>query len=88
MWSVELWDSGDSGDELGEGSVKVESRVDTVDVGDESVESLRRVAEEPLRTSAAGAFRLRLAAASARVCAPDIDSEAALLAGVIDAWLL
>ena len=41
---------GDSGEELGEGSVMLESTVETVVVGDGSVDSDLVVAEEPRRT--------------------------------------
>lgn len=40
-------EAGDSGDELGDGSVKVESTVEIVVVGDDSVDSVRVVAAEP-----------------------------------------
>ena len=52
--TVGVWSSfgfegfGDSGDEDGNGSVRVESTVDTVVVGEDSVDSV--VAEEPLLT--------------------------------------
>lgn len=42
-------DVGDSGDELGDGSVSEESNVEIVVVGDESVESDLKVEEEPRR---------------------------------------
>ena len=40
-------EAGDSGDELGDGSVKVESTVEIVVVGEDSVDSVRTVAVEP-----------------------------------------